>query len=265
MEKSANLNENTVIDEMVSAQIDVIGYRDSSNLLQVPRTTFRAGADVCRASGKLVQSVLGLRNNTKVGGYIGLLHGHDLPVTLDINELLQKHVCILAKTGAARAMSGDIIEEMMKRDVTTMIIDPHGEYGAMRDMGKVGEPRFGVVPRGYADRIREFSVLKSEDPNIRPLRFTLKALEARELLELTRTNDVRSYLTTLKKAIDALREHQEIYSLRDLIDVLLSLETDNKSAVLINELEYLDEIGIFATLGNKVSELVEEGKTTIIT
>lgn len=265
LEKSANLNENTVIDEMVSAQIDVIGYRDSSNLLQVPRTTFRAGADVCRASGKLVQSVLGLRNNTKVGGYIGLLHGHDLPVTLDINELLQKHVCILAKTGGGKSyMSGDIIEEMMKRDVTTMIIDPHGEYGAMRDMGKVGEPRFGVVPRGYADRIREFSVLKSEDPNMRPLRFTLKALEARELLELTRTNDVRSYLTTLKRAIDALREHQEIYSLRDLIDVLLSLETDNKSAVLINELEYLDEIGIFATLGNKVSELVEKGKTTII-
>lgn len=265
LEKSASLNENTIIDEMVSAQVDVIGYRDSSNLLQVPRTTFKAGADVCRASGDLVQKVLGLKNNSKVGGYIGLLHGHNLPVTLDINELLQRHACILAKTGGGKSyMSGDILEEMMKRDVTTMIIDPHGEYGAMRDVGRVGDPRFGVVPRGYSDSILEFSVLKNDDPSIKPLKFTLRALEAREILELTRTNDVRSYLTTLKKAIDALREHQEVYSLRDLIDVLLALETDNKSAVLINELEYLDEIGIFATRGNRISELVEKGKTTII-
>lgn len=262
LEKSLNVGGE--IDEMVSAQIDVIGYRDERGLLLSPRTTFSAGAKVKRASGDLVQKVLGLSKNKKTGGYIGMLHGHNMPIYVDINELLQRHACILAKTGGGKSyMSGDVIEELMKKKVTCMIIDPHGEYGAMRDPGKSGDGRFGVVPRGYGDRINEFSVLESDNKDIRPLRFTLKSLEAREILELTRTNDVRSHLTSLKKAIDALREHQDVYSLRELIDVL-SADPDTKNAVLVNELEYLDEIGIFATRGNRVADLVEKGKTTII-
>jgi hypothetical protein len=54
-----------------------------------------------------------------------------------------------------------------------------------------------------------------------------------------------------------------MYSVRDLIDVL-SVEPDNKNSVLINELEYLDEMGIFATRGNHINELVIKGMTTII-
>ena len=51
--------------------------------------------------------------------------------------------------------------------------------------------------------------------------------------------------------------------MRELIDVLMG-EADNKNAVLITELEYLDEVGLFATRGNRMDELVEEGKTTLI-
>ena len=264
MQRGLDFDGDTDIDETVSAQVDVVGYRDERNLLLVPRTPFKAGTEVRRAGETLVRRVLGLNKNTKAGGYVGLLHGHDLPVYLDINQLLQRHACILAKTGGGKSyMSGDVIEELMKKDVTCLVIDPHGEYGAMREVGKGGDRRFGVVPRGYADKIIEFSVMGSDDGLIKPLRFTLKSLEAREILELTRTNDVRSHLTSLKKAIDALREHQDVYSVRDLIDVL-SADPDTKNVVLVNELEYLDEIGIFATRGNRVDELIEEGKTTII-
>ncbi|MDR0791539.1 MAG: ATP-binding protein, partial [Methanomassiliicoccaceae archaeon] len=233
-------------------------------LLQVPRTTFRAGKPVFKANDALIQSVLGLKMKEKTGAYIGLLHGHGVPVYLDVNDLLQRHVCILAKTGGGKSyMSGDIIEELMKHHVTCMIIDPHGEYSAMRDVGKKGDARFGVFPRGYADHINEFTISKNADGSSRPLRFTLRTLEAREILELTRTNDIRSHLPSLRKAIDALRERQDAYSVRELIDVL-SRDEDNKNPMLITELEYLDEIGIFATRGNRVDELIEEGRTTII-
>ena len=264
LEKSASMTKDTIIDEMISASIDVIGYRDDRGLLQAPRTTFQAGAAVKRASSGLIQKVLGLKTSSKTGAYIGLLHGHDIPISLDINELLQRHVCILAKTGGGKSyMSGDIVEELMKHSVTCMIIDPHGEYGAMRDVGsKPSDGRYGVVPRGYGDKILEFSIAK-ENKTAMPLRFTLKTLEAREILELTRTNDIRTFLPVLRKAIDALRERQDVYSMRELIDVLMG-EADNKNAVLITELEYLDEVGLFATRGNRMNELVEEGKTTLI-
>ena len=264
LEKSASMTKDTIIDEMISASIDVIGYRDDRGLLQAPRTTFQAGAAVKRASSGLIQKVLGLKTGSKTGAYIGLLHGHDIPISLDINELLQRHVCILAKTGGGKSyMSGDIVEELMKHSVTCMIIDPHGEYGAMRDVGsKPSDGRYGVVPTGYGDKILEFSIAK-ENKTAMPLRFTLKTLEAREILELTRTNDIRTFLPVLRKAIDALRERQDVYSMRELIDVLMG-EADNKNAVLITELEYLDEVGLFATRGNRMNELVEEGKTTLI-
>lgn len=263
LERSSNITENTIIDETISASVDVIGFRDDRGLLQTPRTTFRAGASVRRASSSLIQKVLGLKSSNKTGAYIGLLHGHDIPVSLDINELLQRHVCVLAKTGGGKSyISGDIVEELMKHNVTCMIIDPHGEYGAMRDIGKGGEGRFGVVPRGYADNIIEFSISK-ENKNANPLRFTLKSLEAREILELTRANDIRAFLPMLRKAIDALREKQDVYSVRELIDVLMN-DPDSKNSVLIAELEYLDEVGLFATRGNRVDELISEGKTTLI-
>ncbi|MDR2866272.1 MAG: DUF87 domain-containing protein [Methanomassiliicoccaceae archaeon] len=264
LEKTLNMNGNTDIQGIISAQIDVVGYRDDRGLLQVPRTTFSAGKPVFRANDALIQSVLGLKMKEKSGAYIGLLHGHGVPVYLDINDLLQRHACILAKTGGGKSyMSGDIIEELMKHKVTCMIIDPHGEYSAMRDVGKPGDKRFGVAPRGYADHINEFTISKNAAGDSRPLRFTLRTLEAREILELTRTNDIRSHLPSLRKAIDYLRERQDSYSVRELIDVL-SRDEENKNPMLITELEYLDEIGIFATRGNRVDELVEEGRTTVI-
>ncbi len=265
LEKSSTADENTKIEELISAHIDVIGYRDDRGLLLSPRTTFAVNSKVRRATQDLVRSVLGLKINMKTDGYIGLLHGHDLPVSLNINELLQRHACILAKTGGGKSyMSGDIIEELMKHDVTCMIIDPHGEYGAMRDVGKPGDKKFGVTPRGYGDHINEFAVSnESNNPNIKPLRFTFRTLEARDILELMRTKDMRSSLPPMKKAIDALREHQDLYSVHDLIDVLAA-EGDNKNSMLITELEYIDEMGVFAMRGNHINELVEKGKTTII-
>ena len=159
LEKSISVNEDTIIEELVSAHIEVVGYRDDRGLLQKPRMTFKAGSKVHRAQEDLIRNVLGLTINPRTDGFIGLLHGHDLPVALNINELLQRHACILAKTGGGKSyMSGDIIEELMKHNVTCMIFDPHGEYGAMRDAGSGCDPRFGVEPRGSADRINEFAI-----------------------------------------------------------------------------------------------------------
>ena len=264
LEKSSSMDENTKIDELISAHIEVIGYRDNRSILYTPRSTFKAGAKVYRAEQALVRSVLGLNINPKTDGYIGLLHGHDLPVALNINQLLQRHACILAKTGGGKSyMSGDIIEELMKHNVTCMIIDPHGEYGAMRDEGSKGDAKFNVTPRGYADKINEFAITnENNDPNIRPLRFTFRTLEAREILELTRTKDMKA-LPAMKKALDKVRESNDLYTISDLIDVLMK-ENGAKNALLVTELQYMDEMNVFARKGNNIHELVENGKTTII-
>ena len=265
LNKSLDVPEGTEIRDVITAHVDVIGYRDDRGLLLSPRTTFMAGSEVLRADPAFIKKVLGLEINHKTDGYIGILHGHDLPVALNINDLLQRHACILAKTGGGKSyMSGDIIEELMKHNVTCMIIDPHGEYGAMRDVGKPGDPRFKVKPRSYKSRIREFAVSNdSGDKNIKPLRFTFRTLEAKEILELLRSKDPRTYLSPLKKALEALRERKQFYSVRDLIDIL-NEDQENKMPALISELEYIDEMGVFAAKGNAIDQLIETGKATII-
>ena len=161
-------------------------------------------------------------------------------------------------------MSGDIVEELMKHNVTCMIIDPHGEYGAMREPGSHGDPRFKVRPRSYKSKIREFAVSDNfEDKSIKPLRFTFRTLEAKEILELLRTKDMRTYLPPLKRALEKLRESRPFYSVRDLIDVL-NEDPENKNPVLVSELEYIDDMGVFSAKGNAIDQRIENGKTTII-
>jgi len=252
--------------EKVSAAISVIGYRDDRGLLQVPRTPFRGGEPVRRAETRTIREVLGLREDKRHGAYIGLLAGHDVPVYLDINVMVQKHVSILAKTGGGKSyIAGVLIEELMKHHVTTVILDPHGEYVTLGERGKVPRDagRFHVEPRAFTDALMVYSPDTKINPGARPLKFTLSNLDARDILSLTGSARVRTHLTALRKALDLLRQTTKSYTIRDILRVL-EREEDPQNAVLLDELEYLSEIEIFAQEGTRIDELVVPGKTTII-
>src|SRR3989442_11046612 len=254
------------IEEKMSASVAVVGYRDDRDLLQVPRTPFRAGAEVQHADEALIKNVLGLRDDRHHGAYVGLLAGHGIKVYLDINAMVQKHVSVLAKTGGGKSyITGVLIEELMKHHVTCVILDPHGEYASLAERGKVahGSERFGVEPRGYREPIQVFSPDVKVSPHARALTFTLSNLDARDILSLTASAKVRTHLTALRKALDLLRQATEDYTIRDIIRVL-EREEDPQNASRIDELEYLSEVEIFAKEGTRIDELVIKSKTTII-
>lgn len=261
LEKAVSSEGNDTSKDKVVATADVIGYKDEKGLLQMPRTTFMAGTAVRRADPEFIRKILGLRDNPKTCAYVGLLKGYDLPMMLDINSLVQRHVSILAKTGGGKSyISGDIIEELMKHDVTCMIIDPHGEYGAMRHPADSGDARFNVTPRGYADNIVEFGM--TAEAGILPLRFTFKSLDSRDLLDLLPSSDSKSGLSLLTKAMDSVKERKPLYSVRDIINEL-SVSESGRSNSLMADLENIDKLGLFAERGTHISELVQRGKTTI--
>ena len=125
------------IEGDLSAHASVIGYRDVKGYLQVPRRPFEVGERVFLADEELIRNVLGLSSNKKNGAYIGLLKGHDLPVYLSIDTLIQKHICILAKTGGGKSYAcGVLVEELLKKKVPLVIIDPHGEYVSLSEQTK---------------------------------------------------------------------------------------------------------------------------------
>jgi hypothetical protein len=254
------------IDEKEIAVISVVGYRDDRNLLQTPRTPLKAGETVCRADEELIKKVVGLHENTDTGAYIGLLSGHDIRVELDINTMVQKHVSILSKTGGGKSYcSGALIEELMKHNVTVCVIDPHGEYSSMKHKGIVKKTTrdFGVSPRGYDDKIVEFATDTNINKGAKPLKFTLHNLDAREILSLTNIKNVRSFLTMLRKAVDTLKETKGNYTLNDVI-AYLENSGEASSGTLVSELEYLNEIDVFADQGTKIDELIQKGRCTVI-
>jgi hypothetical protein len=254
------------IEEKVAAQVSVIGFRDDRGLLQVPRTPFRAGEPVYRAETETIKDVLGLKDDKRHGAYVGLLAGHDVAVYLDINTMVQKHVSILAKTGGGKSyIAGVLIEELMKHHVTCVILDPHGEYASLTEKAKhvEGASRFHVEPHAYGELIQVFSPDTKVNPGARALKFTLSNLDARDILSLTGSAKVRTHLTALRKALDLLRQATKNYTIRDIVRVL-EREEDPQHAQLIDELEYLSEVEIFAQEGTRIDELVVKGRTTII-
>ena len=137
----------------LSAYADVIGYRDKRGYLQVPRTPFDAGGKIALAQEDLIRHVLGLHNDKTNGAYLGLLKGHNLQVYLNIDALVQKHICVLAKTGAGKSyVCGVLVEEFLKKKIPMIIIDTHGEYMSLAKSntdrkdkkGKPGSLLFGV-------------------------------------------------------------------------------------------------------------------------
>jgi DNA helicase HerA-like ATPase len=253
-------------EEKEVAVVSLVGYRDDRNLLQVPRTPLKAGSVVFRASEDLIKSVVGIEENKDTGAYIGLLSGHNIRVELDINTMVQKHVCILSKTGGGKSYcSGAIVEELMKHKVTVCVIDPHGEYSSMKHKGVVKKTtrEFDVTPRGYDDQIVEFATDTNTNKGAKPLKFTLHNLDAREILSLTNIKNVRSFLTMLRKAVDILKGTKDNYTISDIVTVLEE-SGEASSGVLVTELEYLNEIDVFAEQGTKIDELIQKGKCTII-
>jgi DNA helicase HerA-like ATPase len=264
LDKAKEMGEGADVDieEKVSAVISIIGYRDGRNLLQVPHTPFKAGEFVFKAEEKVIKKVLGLKHDHAKGAYMGMLLGHDLKIYVDINAMVQKHVSILAKTGGGKSyIAGVLIEELMKHNVTCVIIDPHGEYSKVA--GKASESKFGVEPRKYHDHISEFSPDININHEAKPLRFTLSNLEARDILELTNLKNVRAHVTSLRRTLDILRGSRDDFNLADIIG-LLEKEDDPANYSLVKELDYLKEVDIFAREGTRMDQLVTKGKTTII-
>lgn len=256
------------IKSKVSAFADVIGYRDKKGLLQSPRTPFNAGAGIKLADETLIRNVLGLSASKENGAYIGLLKGHNLAVYLNIDALVQKHICILAKTGGGKSYAcGVLVEELLKKKVPMVIIDTHGEYHSLTKPNKSKKDkkymeRFGIKKNSYENQIKEFSPVGSRG-NINHLTLSGLNLEAREIIDLLSAKLSGPQIGVLYQSIKEVKEYKSIYNLRDIIDAV-NRSKSNARWNVIASLESLDSIGVFSENGTSPADIVKKGKCSTI-
>jgi len=252
----------------LKAYAEVIGFRDKRGLLQSPRTPFNVGTELARANENLIRIVLGLNAAKENGAYIGLLKGHDLEVYLNIDSLVQKHICILAKTGGGKSYAcGVLVEELLKNKIPTVIIDTHGEYQSLKKSNNSRKDqknmaKFGVKKRDYSSQITDFSPMKSRG-DMKHLSLNGSNLEAHEILDLLPSKISGPQKGVLYQAIKEIKEYKNIYSIRDIIDTV-GRSKSNARWNVIASLESLDSIGVFSESGTSTSDLVKAGKCSTI-
>jgi len=114
--------------EMVSAICQVMGYLDDGKLRE-PGFPVRPGDSVYLPSPHFLQAILSgatPHDDLTVGH---LRNRDDVTVTVNANEILNKHLAILAMTGAGKTYTVSVvIEELMKLGYPVLIVDPHGDY-----------------------------------------------------------------------------------------------------------------------------------------
>ncbi len=99
------------------------------------------GTKVYIADSDLLSDFLGI---DKKGIHLGSIEHHDVEVKLNLTKLLQKHVAILAMSGAGKSyLTSVLLEEILERKteqgrVGIVLIDVHGEYSSFADPAKAG-------------------------------------------------------------------------------------------------------------------------------
>ncbi len=252
--------------ERMIAYAKVIGYLDDRGFLKTPKIPFKPGEKVYKADAQLIKKSLKLAK--KEGVYLGLLEGHNIKVYLNVNKLVQKHISVLAKTGAGKSYTvGVLVEELLEKKVPMVIIDPHGEYSSLKDpnsnpkelesMGK-----FGISPKAY-ETVVEYTPNPSLNPQAdRKLALDITKLTINDFLEMLPTRLTDTQKGILFESLKIVKGYGK-FTLQDLIDVIHEHESKGKWN-LITSLEMLKESKIFEGMPVHSTDLVRKGIASII-
>lgn len=210
--------------EIYEVTVDVIGHFDERLGFINPRKTPDPGAKVHLADDVLLQRILNKKQPGQVGAaHIGslLLRDSDVPIALDVKELVSTHMAILAGTGSGKSYTaGVLVEELLlpHNRAAVLIFDPHGEYGTLSEMR--GHVDFQGED-GYAPKVK---VLKPEDIRIR-----ISSLDYYDILTLLPEMSDRQQ-SILNKAFALVRKHRRGEYRWDVQDLIAAVyEADRQT------------------------------------
>lgn len=249
--------------EETRAKCNVLGYRDKQSVLRNLRTPLEPGAIVEYADDDFVRSVLDLKDS-KNGAFVGFLEDREnIKVYLDLNNIITKHLAVLAKSGSGKSFfMGVLLEEILEKKIPIIVIDPHGEYSSLKfpsdkkDMLK----KYGLEPKSYIKQIQEYSPDVEKNPEAKVLKLSAKSLIGSELMHLLPAKLSSSQIGLLYSAL------MDVNRVSDFDQLMLSLQSEENNAkwTLISVIDYLKRLNIFSENGTSVNELVGVGKCSII-
>jgi DNA helicase HerA-like ATPase len=131
-----------ITGESLFGTIELVGYRDSSGQIKIPRRPLNPGEKVYGVDFNFLSGFYKFDENTSIniGNLIGYEKGDNIvPVYVDVNRLVTEHLAVLAMTGSGKSYTvGRIIERLIaEMNGTVVVFDVHGEYGRAMEKGEI--------------------------------------------------------------------------------------------------------------------------------
>ncbi len=244
------------------AKCRIIGYKDEkTNRILQPRLPFKPGTEVLLANEEFIRDIIFI-NQPERGAFIGFLEDKRIPVHLDLNKILTKHIAILAKSGAGKSYtSGVLVEEILEKGVPILVFDPHGEYASLKEPNPSKEDEstlksYNLSPKGYPDRIIEYG-----EPEVVKGALPIKIKDDFTPAELTRI--LPSKITPGQKALlYASIKDLEAINLGELM-FSISNEESSQKYQLLGILDVLKKASIFSENALSYANLIKKGQLTL--
>lgn len=207
--------------EIYEVTVDSIGYFDAGLGFVNPRQPPAPGAKVHLASDASLQVILNKKQPGEVGsaaiGSLLLRPQSQVPVVLDVKELVSTHMAILAGTGSGKSYTaGVLVEELLLpyNRAAVLIFDPHGEYDTLAQIQ--GHPAFQGED-GYSPRVK---ILRPEDVRIR-----ISSLDYYDILTLLPPmSDRQQSILNKAFAIVKQRRRDDRWDAQDLIQAVFDAD-----------------------------------------
>ena len=250
------------------ASAQIIGYMGSTGVTK-PRYAPKPGTKVDEAPDNFLSKFVTSSSGLKVGK---MLTRDSVTSELDM-EGLNRHLAILAATGAGKShTTGVIIEEMLDKGASMIAIDPHGDYAEM------GDPESSYE---HTDKIRVFKARNPGDDDYQ-IKIKTSGLGWRKLSGLAGiqedyTNQRKIMRQTVNHIKNSKGENYS-YSLEDVIKTLEDIQDDkvildgdeNKTETIETaekvqfKVDNLQRFGIFGTSELDFSELIGPQQLTVL-
>ncbi|MHA1799004.1 MAG: ATP-binding protein [Candidatus Helarchaeota archaeon] len=235
----------------------ILGFISNSHLERVSYPP-SPGDDIFLIENEVLSRILGLDQET--GLNLGKICYHDLESKINLTKLFQKHVAILAMSGAGKSyLTSIILEELLKRKkedgrIAVVLFDVHGEY------------RNFVKENGEDENDRDLDILYNN--NLIKAHYvsfnTSKLSEYRFAKYLPQMSSIQ--VRELGRIIKRLRQSKNQYNLKTIVSEIESdesMKSQTKEA-LISWLYSLETLNLFEMDENpNLKESIKPGKLLI--
>ena len=111
-------------DYYIKGKIKLLG--DVNDNLRLPRTPALPGTPIKLADKEILDNVFNVKNPIKLGT---LVNQRDIEVNVEGNPILNRHLAILAMTGAGKSNTVAVLmDQLLRYNIPIFVFDMHGEY-----------------------------------------------------------------------------------------------------------------------------------------